>query len=295
MNLPLFLRATRAYSFPASIVPVLLGTSLAAGIPHHPHRFDIVTFLLVLVGGVLSQAGGNTVNDYYDFKNGVDTRPEHGSGVLTDGTLTSGQMLRLTLVLLGSAAACGLLALVRSYDVTGQSVWEPVVVLALIGLACAVSYPTLLKRYGLGDLLIVITFGVGLTLGAYILQVGGRDAGWGLVVVASLPVAFLVDAILHANNMRDREDDRAAHVHTVASLLSVPNSRRLLAGLTFGPLAFVLVGTATGLLSVWSLLTLIAMPLMLRAYKEINVPLLAQAHLIFGLPYALSFILPGRV
>lgn len=295
MTLPLLLRATRAYSFPASIVPVLLGTALAAGIPHHPHRFDIVTFLLVLVGGVLAQAGGNTVNDYYDFKNGVDTRPEHGSGVLTDGTLTLPQMGRLTLVLLGGAALCGLLAVWRSYAVTGQSVWEPVVVLALIGLACAVLYPTLLKRHGLGDLLIVIAFGVGLTLGAYLLQVGAAGAAWGQVVVASLPVAFLVDAILHANNMRDREDDRAAHVHTIASLLSVPNSRRLLALLTFGPLAFVLVGAATGWLSVWSLLTLVAVPLLLRAYKEINVPLLAQAHLIFGLPYALSFILPGRV
>ncbi len=295
MNLPLFLRATRAYSFPASIVPVLLGTALGKGIPHHPHGFDAVTFLLVLVGGVLAQAGGNTVNDYYDFKNGVDTRPEHGSGVLTDGTLTLAQMGRLTVLLLGGAAACGLLALWRSHAVTGQSLWQPVVVLSLIGLACAVLYPTLLKRYGLGDLLIVIAFGVGLTLGAYLLQVGALGAAWAQVVIASLPVAFLVDAILHANNMRDRDDDRAAHVHTIASLLSVPNSRRLLALLTFGPLLFVLVGAATGWLSVWSLLTLVAVPLLLRAYKEINVPLLAQAHLIFGLPYALSFILPGRV
>ncbi len=48
MNLPWFLRATRAYYFPARSVPVLLGTAPAAGIPGHPHRFDSITFLLAL-------------------------------------------------------------------------------------------------------------------------------------------------------------------------------------------------------------------------------------------------------
>lgn len=295
MTLPLLLRATRAYSFPASIVPVLLGTALAAGPPNHRHPTDFLTFLLVLIGSILAHAGANAINDYYDYRNGVDTRPEHGSGVLTDGTLTAGQVFRLGASLLAAAAIFGILLLIRYHTRAHDSLWQPVVILALIGLACAVLYPTLLKRYGLGDLLIVMTFGVGLTLGAYLMQAGAVDVPWGKVILASLPIALLVDAILHANNIRDRADDQAAHVHTIASLLSEQNSRRLLAVLIFGPLAFVVAGVVYGSLSVWSMLTLIASPLLLRAYREVNVPLVAQAHLVFGLPYALSFLLPWRL
>ena len=294
MTLPLFFRATRAYSFPASIVPVLLGTALASGLLPR-HHIDFLTFILVLVGGGLAHAGANAVNDYYDFKNGVDTRPEHGSGVLTDGTMTPAQVFRLAATLFAAAALCGVLLLMRYHSLTHESIWQPIVVLAVIGLACAVLYPTLLKRYGLGDLLIVIAFGVGLTLGAYLMQAGATHAAWGQVILASIPVALLVDAILHANNIRDRADDQAAHVHTIASLLSEVNSRRLLALLMFGPLIFVVVGVALGSLSVWSMLTLISVPLLVRAYREINVPLVAQAHLVFGLPYALSFLLPWRI
>ena len=125
-------RATRAYSLPASIVPVLLGTVLAArGYGETgAGRFDVVTFLLVLIGAVLAHFGANVINDYFDFRNGVDTRPEHGSGVLTGGAMKPRQALIYALVLFTGAAVCGLL-LLRAHAAV-------VVPLALIGFACAV-------------------------------------------------------------------------------------------------------------------------------------------------------------
>ena len=173
-------RATRAYSLPASIVPVALGTVLAArgygGVGEG--RFDLVTFVLVLLGAVLAHFGANVINDYFDFVNGVDTRPEHGSGVITGGQMTARQALNLAFVLFAGAALCGLLLLRTRAAV--------VVPLALVGLACAVLYSAWLKRYGLGDLLIVIAFGIGLTLGAYAspicaLQPAGRPLGHALL------------------------------------------------------------------------------------------------------------------
>src|SRR3712207_2191975 len=88
-------RATRAYSLPASIVPVALGTVLAArGYGEVGEgRFDFATFLLVLLGAILAHFGSNVINDYFDFVNGVDTRPEHGSGVITGGQMTARQAL----------------------------------------------------------------------------------------------------------------------------------------------------------------------------------------------------------
>jgi len=278
-------QATRAYSAPASIVPVLLGTTLAArGYAHAGHgRFDGLAFVLVLLGAVLAHFGANVLNDYFDFVNGVDTKPEHGSGVLTQNLMTKSQTLGFGVGLLGGAALCGLLLL---RDHAGV-----VVPLALIGLGCAVLYPALLKKYALGDFLIILAFGVGLTLGAYGVQAGSLSTQqWLLISLYAVPVSLLVDGILHANNLRDAPDDRAAHVRTLATLLPPRGGLVLLQVLLFGPLVFVAVGVLVRFLPVWSLASLLAAPLLVKAYKTINVPLTAQAHLIFGVLYTVSLL-----
>jgi 1,4-dihydroxy-2-naphthoate octaprenyltransferase len=279
-------RAIRAYSFPASVVPVLLGTVLAsrgygevgAG------RFDSLTFVVVLIGAMLAHFGANVINDYFDFVKGVDTRPEHGSGVLTRKLMTPRQALTFAIVLFAGAAVCALLLLPNHAAV--------VVPLALVGLGCAVLYSAWLKKYGLGDLLIIIAFGVGLTLGTYGVQVEQPAARqWLLVALYSLPVCLLVDAILHANNLRDASDDRAARVRTLATTLSPRAGEFLQHILLFGPLAFVLIGVLIRFLPLWSLATFLSLPLLLRAARTGSVEGTAQTHLVLGVLYTASFLL----
>lgn len=279
-------RATRAYSLPASIVPVLLGTALAlrAYGQQTEGAFSLATFALVLLGGVLAHFGANVINDYFDFVHGVDTRPEHGSGVLTSGEMTASQALIFALLLFAGAALCGLFLLRDHASV--------VIPLALLGLGCAVFYSAFLKKYALGDLLIVIAFGIGLTLGAYGVQMRTATASdWLLVAFYSVPICLLVDAILHANNLRDAPDDRVAHVRTLATLLSPKSGQLLQRALLFGPLVFVGVGVAAGLLPLWSLATFASLPLLLGAAKTGSVPGTAQTHLVFGLLYTGAFLL----
>ncbi len=278
-------RATRAYSLPASIVPVLLGTVLAS----HDHaalpggNFHGGVFVLTLIGAVLAQMGANVLNDYFDFKYGVDTRPEHGSGVITSGQMTAQQALIYAALLLAGAGVCGLFLLGRNPGL--------VVPLVAVGLACAVLYSALLKKYGLGDLLIMIAFGVGLTVGAYGVQaVNSGFAQWVTVALYSVPVCLLVDAILHANNLRDAADDRSARVHTMATMLPPGGGRLWQRILLFGPLIFVVIGVALRLLPFWSLATLLAFPLLLRADRTGSVEGTAQTHLIFGLIYTASLL-----
>jgi 1,4-dihydroxy-2-naphthoate octaprenyltransferase len=279
-------RATRAYSLPASVIPVLLGTTLAArgyAFPGHA-RFDGFVFALTLLGAILAHFGANVLNDYFDFVNGVDTRPEHGSGVLTGGQMTARQALTFGALLMAGAALCGLLLLPGHAAV--------VLPLALAGLGCAVLYPAVLKRYALGDFLIILAFGLGLTLGAYGVQVGALSARqWLLVSLYAVPVCLLVDAILHANNLRDAPDDRAAHVRTLATLLPPKAARALQVFLLFGPVGFAVLGVLFHLLPVWSLGTLLAVPVLVSAYRTGSVPGTAQTHLLFGLLYTASLLL----
>lgn len=278
-------RATRAYSFPASVIPVLLGTVLAVrgyGSPD-PTHFHGAVFALTLLGALLAHFGANVLNDYFDFINGVDTRPEHGSGVLTGGQMTARQALTFGAILMAGAAVCGLL-LLRHHGAV-------VLPLALVGLGCAVLYPAVLKRYALGDFLIILAFGLGLTLGAYGVQVGTLSPHqWLLVSLYAVPVSLLVDAILHANNLRDAPDDRAAGVRTLATLLSPKAGQALQVGLLFGPLVFVILGVLFRLLPVWSLLTLLSVPILAKAYRSGSVPGTAQTHLLFGLLYTASLL-----
>lgn len=278
-------RATRAYSLPASVVPVLLGTVLSArGYGNlGAGSFDGLVFFLTLLGAVLAHFGGNVANDYFDFVKGVDTRPEHGSGVLTSGQMTARQASRLALLLFAGAGFCALFLLHRNP--------KAVLLLGSIGLACAVLYSAFLKKYALGDLLIVVAFGVGLTLGAFVVQVGeAAPQAWLLVALYSVPVCLLVDGILHANNLRDASDDRAVNVRTLATLLSPKAGQALQLFLLFGPLVFVAIGVATRLLPVWSLSTLLSFPILLSAIRSGSVSGTAQAHLVFGLLYAFSFV-----
>ncbi len=283
-------RATRAYSLPASVVPVALGTVLAvrgygSGVPM---RFALMPFLLTLLGAMLAHVGANVLNDYFDFVRGVDTRPEHGSGVLTRRELTPGQALGFALALLAGAALCAWPLYRAAPQVVGP--------LALVGLGCAVFYSAWLKQFALGDILIVIAFGFGLTLGAFGVQAGAiARAEVFRVGLYSLPICLLVDAILHANNLRDAADDRAARVATLATLLGQRGGWLWQYGLLFGPLALVALGVATRWLPLWSLATLLALPLLVKAARSGSVEGTAQTHLVFGALYTLSFLLPAFI
>ncbi|HPM42011.1 MAG TPA: prenyltransferase, partial [bacterium] len=102
----LWWRAARPYAYPASVVPVLLGAALAFadGI-----SVSLWRLLLTLVGIVAAHAGGNLMNDYFDFRKGVD-RPGTlgGSGALVDGLMTPRKVLFGAVISFAAAAAAGL-------------------------------------------------------------------------------------------------------------------------------------------------------------------------------------------
>src|SRR5579875_1533658 len=107
----MWIQAVRPFSFTASIVPVLLGTAVAAA----QGMFDPWVFLLTAVAAVAIQGGANLFSDYFDYRGGYDT-PESfgGGGVLIRGLLLSagiGVFLATTrgstLLLLGGVGVLG--------------------------------------------------------------------------------------------------------------------------------------------------------------------------------------------
>ncbi len=288
-----YIQALRAYSLPASVASVLVGAALAGrgyfaagGVG----AFSPLVLLLTLLGGVLAHLAGNVFNDYYDFVRGVDTKPEQGSGVLTQGLLTKEEMFRFGALLLAGAAVCGIALLL-----VAPATLSLVVPLALFGAFAAIVYAASLKQFALGDLLIMLSFGLGLTLGAYGTQVPIHSAGQvARVLLAALPLTFLVDAILHANNVRDRADDWTAGVRTVATLLSESANRAVYAFLLFAPVGIVVLLALLRVLPLACLSMMLTLPVLIKGFRTGDVPFVAQSHLLFGVLYALSIAVSPR-
>ena len=80
----LWLTALRPISFTASVIPVLVGTAIAA-----QDEFHAGLFVLALAGSVAIHAGTNLVNDYFDHIKGTDSADSLGpSGVIQRGLLS---------------------------------------------------------------------------------------------------------------------------------------------------------------------------------------------------------------
>ncbi|MBN1359810.1 MAG: 1,4-dihydroxy-2-naphthoate octaprenyltransferase [Sedimentisphaerales bacterium] len=293
-TLGVWLQAVRAFSFPASIVPVAVGTVMAARYDG-PAAWWLVPF--VAVASVLMHAATNLVSDYFDFRKGVDRNYTYGSsGVLVQGLLTPRQVLVGGFVLFGVACAVGVLFVaVRGW---------PILALGLLGVIGGIFYtarPVGYKYFALGDALVFTQMGPLMVIGSYYVLTGSYSHA---VLIASIPVGCLVAAILHANNMRDIQHDREAHVRTVANLLGHEGARVEYYVLVGGAYVAVVAMILGGLLSLWALLVFVTAPLAVKnvdrvrhsqprepeAIATLDVQT-AQLHLAFGLLLSLGILL----
>ena len=301
--------AVRAFSFPASIVPVILGSAYA----FYDFRrvetsgsFSWYLFALALIAGMLYHIGCNLINDYYDYRHGLDREGAFGgSGVLVSNAMSPKEVLGGAVTTLALGSLVGLL-LVWQLHLRGIAFGWPLVAIGVIGLIGSVWYTSgkaSAKYNALGSPLVFLLMGPGMVLGAYIVQTGEFSLN---ALLASLPVGFLVAAILQANDTRDIVDDRSAGIHTVATLLGPSGARRYYSTLVFAPYISLVLLYVAGVLPVWCLGALITLPLALQLHglfqkvrdekSELLHPTIentAKLHMGFGLLMTIGLIVGG--
>ena len=200
-----WIEAMRLRTLPVSISGVLAGIACAL----LEISFSIVPALLCLLFAILAQIASNFANEYYDFKKGVDRKGREGfrRGV-TEGDITPTAMKYATFGTLAAAACVGCLMLFYGS-------WWLILVGIIIGLF-ALAYsagPYPLSHHGLGDVAVVLFFGVvPITLTCY-LQQGSWDGLW-LSLPVSVAVGLLAANVLIVNNYRDKEDDELVGKNT---------------------------------------------------------------------------------
>jgi len=257
------LLASRPKTLPAAVVPVIVGSAVA----HAHDGFALGPALAALAVALLVQIGTNYANDYFDFVQGADTEERIGpTRAVQAGLLTPGQMLAATVATFGLAAVAGAF-------LVAVGGW-PMVWVGLSSIAAGVWYTAggrwSMGYLGLGDLFAFAFFGpVAVVATAYAQTLVWLPAA----LFASLPIGFLVTAILVVNNYRDVDTDRAAGKHTLAVRFGRVFSRfewiaLVVAAFAAAPLHWLLGYTGAG---PWLLLPLLALPLAappLRALLE---------------------------
>ena len=292
----LWMRAVRPFSFTASAIPVLVG-ALAGFVIEGTASWLLL--LPVLVAGVVVHAGTNLFNDTHDFQRGVDREGTlGGSGMLVEGALTARQTGRAALLCFVVVAALGAWFIVLRG-------W-PIAVIGLVGLLGGYFYtgrPVGYKYVALGDPLVFVLMGPLMVIGADLVLTGVFH--WATVWI-SLPVGCLVMSILHGNNLRDLEDDRASGFKTIAMLLGTRNARVWYAAMVLA--AFVAAGVLIGLsvLPLWSAAVVLALPMAIKNVMRVLRPKSedrlvdidvqsAQVHAQFGVLLSVSLVVGGLV
>lgn len=231
----------RLRTLPVSVAGVAVGTACAAW----RHGFSLLPMVICLIFAITAQIASNFANEYYDFKNGLDKKGREGfrRGV-TEGDISPAAMKRATYALLAADAAIGC-----SLIVWGG--WWLIPVGAAIALF-AVAYsagPYPLSHHGLGDLAVVVFFGLVPVLFTEYVQTGvfPTDAmSW----FAAFATGLLAANVLIVNNYRDCDDDRAVGKNTTVVAFGRKTMARVY--LADGIVACVLLAMAASRAPQWT-------------------------------------------
>ncbi len=295
-----WLVATRPWSFPASIMPILIMWAYLLYWQQQTVMADnsfntnwpIALLCLPLI--VLMHAGGNMVSDYNDWKRHVDA-PGGPNGVtwIFDGTFQPREILYCGYVLLFLAAALGIAILASS---TWEGLW-----IGAFGLALAAGYPWM-KAHLLGDVNILASFALLPAIGTSLVSTGHYHPETMFYI---LPIGCLTVGILHANNTRDINSDSKAGLATLCGVGGPRLAKAVYHILTFAPYILTLVYSLSLNQPATILIVWLTLPLAIRNSRKManademmvnQIPdldkLSAQLQTIFGILYALGFSLP---
>lgn len=214
-----WLLATRPKTLSAAAVPVMIGTAFAWR--NTSEQFNWIPAILCLLFAWIMQIDSNLVNDYFDFKKGNDDETRLGpKRACSEGWITSDAMVWGILIttLLGCMTGIPLI-LYGGLE------------MVMVGIACVVFcflYTTLFSYHGLGDILVLLFFGIiPVCCTYYVCMPLHQQIPTGEVIASSIACGLAIDALLIVNNYRDIDNDRSNGKITLAIRLGESKTRRL--------------------------------------------------------------------
>ena len=286
----LFLTA-RPKTLSAAVVPILVATALVLS-----GRQPLSSWISIcaLLSAIMIQIGTNYINDAIDFNKGADTETRLGEARASQSGWFSAQtVLAMGIGFLAVAMALGV-------PLVMEGGW-PIFVIGVLSLLMGYSYtggPFPLAYLGLGDLFVILFFGLVSVGGVFFLETKSYSMP---AFVAGLQIGLLATVLIAINNLRDLDQDKVVGKRTLAVRLGPRNARlEVLVLIVFAyALNFYWLGQglnyafALPMISLPLSLRLVRTVLMTHASREYN-KLLAQAalvHILFGILLSAGLVL----
>ena len=218
-----WLLATRPKTLISAIIPVCIAAAWA--FVHGGNDINILPLVLCFAFAIVMQIDANFINDYFDFKRGNDNETRLGPRrACAQGWIKPKSMFRAIILTTIIASVIGFpLIFFGGYQ------------LILLGLACVAFcflYTTHLSYWGLGDVLVLVFFGLVPVLGTYYLVALPSSTVFNLdVLVSAINCGLVIDLLLIVNNFRDIDNDKAAGKKTLVVYIGKKNTLFLYCGI----------------------------------------------------------------
>lgn len=235
---------------------VLVGVAAAA---YDGFNLNPLHVILTLVGALLAHISVNVLNDYFDYRSGIDLATRRtpfsgGSGILPAGLLKAQQVYVLGLASLVGVGVIGIYF-------TVEWGWQ-ILPLGIAGMLVVYLYTTHITK---NPLLCAIAPGLGfgplMVVGSYFTQTGQYSLTAGL---ASLVPGFLVSNLLLLNQFPDVEADKVASRRHIPIAYGRQFSARVYAVFMAATYVSLAVAVGVGVLPLTALIGLLTLPLAVK-------------------------------
>ena len=241
----------------AAVLPMTLIGGLVAGLlAVRADGFSAGLWALATLGIVLAHTSNNLLNDLADTDVGLDTE-SYPRALYAPHPFLSGLVTRRQL--LGALLIINLADLVIMLVLYVQRGW-PVIAFALVGLFLSYAYtapPLRLKKRGLGEPDVLLTWGPLMIAGTYFSAVG--ELPW-QVWVASVPYGLLCTTVLMGKHIDKIPYDEPTGTRTLPVLLGEPRARAFTQGLLISFYVTTVIAVLIGALPWPVLLVALALP-----------------------------------
>lgn len=213
--------AARPKTLAGAAVPVMIAVALAlrdAGVGD----FQILPAMLCILFAFLMQIDSNLINDYFDCVKGNDDKATRlgPKRACAEGWITLSAMRK-------GLAFTSVLACIVGLPLVYYGGWEMVAVGAVCVLF-AFLYTTFFSYHGMGDVLVLVFFGiVPVCFSYYVIVPPTIQCVHADVLAISIGCGFIIDTLLCINNFRDRDNDRRDGKRTLVVRLGEKNGARL--------------------------------------------------------------------
>jgi len=274
-----WLRAIRIRFLLASVIAVSLGLSVTWW---HSGTIDIFQAALTMAGVIALHASVDLLNDYWDFKRGIDTRTKRtgmsgGTGVLPEGLLKP-----------KSVYNAGILFLVAGGLIGGYFVVLHGVVIGVI-LAFAIMsiyfYSTKIVNWGLAEVFVAVK-GTLIVMGTYYIQ---NSELTDVVVLSGIVVGVLSSLVLFVTSFPDHDADKEKGRRTLVILAGRQKAVSIFYIFPIVSYGIIIGCVAMSIIPVFCLISLAAIPVVISSIRKLKSSISDEDKIIPAMKSTLTF------